>query len=72
MENSGKTIICGCCVTAVVACVFLVFFSFSSLDAQEYGLDYNGISKSIDDKIYTSGYHYLGFAHSFIKYPTVL
>ena len=72
MDDPKKVIGCCCCVTAVIAIAGLVFFSFSSLDAQEYGLDYSSISKTIDDKVYTSGYHFLGFAHSFIVYPSVV
>lgn len=38
-----------CCITFVVAIAFFVFFSYSSLEAQEYGLDYARISKTVDD-----------------------
>lgn len=37
-----------------------------------YGLDYNGIFKEIDPNIYTSGFHYIGFMHRFIEYPTTI
>ena len=33
------------------------------------GLDYTPIYKEISPMIYTSGIHFLGFAHSFIEYP---
>ena len=71
-DDPKKMIGCCCCVTALVAIVFFIFMSYSSLDAQEYGLDYSTISKTIDKQVYTSGYHFLGFAHSFIIFPTVL
>jgi regulator of protease activity HflC (stomatin/prohibitin superfamily) len=35
----------------------------------EYGLDYSGIFKSVDQSPYTSGIHFLGFQHSFIRFP---
>jgi hypothetical protein len=49
----------------------LLFMSFSSLDASEYGLDYNSITKTIDPKYYGSGIYFLGFGHSFLRYPSV-
>ena len=72
MDNPKAAIGCCCCVTAVVAIAFFVFFSFSSLDAQEFGLDYSSISKTIDRSVYGSGYHFLGFGHKFIRYPSVI
>ena len=68
--DSKRTIIWSCCITAVVLIVVLVFFSFSSLDANEYGLDYSRISKTLDTTVYSSGYHFLGFGHKFIIYPS--
>jgi hypothetical protein len=35
-------------------------------------LDYSGITKTIDRELYTSGIHFLGVGHSFIKYPTTV
>lgn len=71
-DNPKSVIGACCCCTAVILVVIFLFMSFSSLDAQEYGLDYSSISKTIDNQVYTSGYHFLGFAHSFIVFPTVL
>lgn len=39
---------CGCSVLFLILSGIYVIFSFASLDATEYGLDYNGITKSID------------------------
>ena len=61
-----------CCITSVVAIGFFVFFSFASLDAYEYGLDYSSITKTVDQTVYGPGYHFLGFGHSFIVYPSTV
>lgn len=71
-EDPKQAICCCCTLTAVVAIGVLVFFSYSSLDAYEYGLDYSGITKTIDTNVYGSGYHFLGFGHSFIRYPSTV
>ena len=71
-DDPKKAMCCCCSLTSVVALVILGFFSYATLDATEYGLDYSGITKSIDSQVYTSGYHFLGFGHSFIKYPSTV
>ena len=71
-EDPKQAVCCCCSLTAIVAIGALVFFSYSTLDAQEYGLDYSGITKSIDSKFYGSGYHFLGFGHSFLRYPSTV
>ena len=38
----------------------------------EYGLDYSGITKTIDKNIFSAGIHFLGVAHSFIKFPSTV
>ena len=48
MEDPRKVIGGCCCITFVVGIAFFVFMSYSSLDAQEYGLDYAKIAKTID------------------------
>ena len=71
--DDPKTAICCCCsITTLVAVGVLAFFSYASLDAMEYGLDYSGITKTIDDQPYASGYHFIGFGHSFIKFPSTV
>lgn len=57
-------------VAAVVVMIaFYIVSSFSSLELNEYGLDYSGIWKTVDSEPYTSGIHFLGFQHSFIVFP---
>ena len=47
-EDPKACIGCCCCVTLLVCSGIIVFFSYGSLDAQEYGLDYSSITKTID------------------------
>jgi len=47
-DDPKKAICCCCTVTSLVAVGLMVFFSYASLDATEYGLDYSGITKTID------------------------
>ena len=44
--------------------------SVSSLPVNTYGVDYAGITKTINPNVYTSGWHYIGFMHKFIEYPS--
>jgi hypothetical protein len=70
MNSPKKLVGCCCCVTALVTVAVFVFMCFSSLSAQEYGLDYSSITKTVDTMLYSSGYHYLGFGHKFIIFPS--
>ena len=65
-DNQSTLIAAG---TVVLVIVVYLFSSFSSLELNEYGLDYSGIFKSVDKEPYTSGIHFLGFQHSFIRFP---
>ena len=56
----------------VIVVVTFVILSFSSLPVNTYGLDYSPITKQINENIFMSGYHYLGFMHKFIEYPTTM
>ena len=56
----------------VIIVITFVILSFSSLPVNTYGLDYSSITKQINENAYTSGYHYLGFMHKFIEYPTTM
>ena len=62
---------CGCAFTCFILVFFIVLLSASikSLEINTYGLNYNPISKKIEDKVYKSGIHWLGFTHSFLEYP---
>ena len=71
-DDPKKAMCCCCSLTSIVALAILGFFSYATLDAQELGLDYSSITKTITPMTYTSGYHILGFGHSFIKYPSTV
>lgn len=71
-EDPKQAIYCCCGLSSLIAIGILVFFSYSTLDAYEYGLDYSKITKSLDSQVYGSGYHFLGFMHSFIRYPSTV
>eukprot|EP00003_Mantamonas_plastica_P024328 TRINITY_DN4512_c0_g1_i1.p1 TRINITY_DN4512_c0_g1~~TRINITY_DN4512_c0_g1_i1.p1 ORF type:complete len:510 (+),score=148.36 TRINITY_DN4512_c0_g1_i1:290-1819(+) len=64
----------GCCYCFVlIISVVLFALSFQTLQPLELGLDYNGATVKIDEsKVYTSGRHFLGLGHSFIKFPAKL
>ena len=70
-DNPKALVCCVCSLAAILAMGTLVFMSYSSLDATEYGLDYSSITKTIDVNYKGSGFHYLGFGHSFIRYPSI-
>lgn len=72
MDDPRKAIGIGCCCLSTIGMVILVFMSFASLDATEIGLDYSSITKSVDPMIYQSGYHFIGFGHKFIKFPSTV
>lgn len=65
---------CICCMVCMVLIFLIVLLSASikSLEINTYGLNYNPIGKSVEEKVYKSGIHWLGFAHSFIEFPQQL
>lgn len=71
MSGLAKCICCSVCLF-VIMIVVLIILSFSSLPVNTYGLDYSPITKEINEQVFTSGYHYLGFMHKFIEYPTIM
>jgi len=71
-EDPKQAVCCCCSITAIVAIGVFVFFSFASLNAYEYGLDYSSITKTVDSTVYPPGYHFLGFGHKFLIYPSVV
>jgi hypothetical protein len=47
----------------------MVAMSIKSLGVNTYGLDYAAITKTINQEVYSSGFHFIGFMHQFIEYP---
>ena len=72
MDDLKKGICCFCSLTTIILTGVLVLFSYATLDATEYGLDYSAITKTIDKTVYSSGYYFLGFGHSFVRFPSTV
>ena len=68
-EEYGK--MAGCCVYIVItiASIIMIAMSFSKLEVNTVGIDYDTIQKTIAPGILTSGIHFLGLGHRFIEYP---
>jgi hypothetical protein len=66
----SKVCICISLIVVLVAVAgILIGISFSSLEYNEYGLDYNSFTKTIDKVPYTNGRYMLGIGHEFIIFP---
>ncbi len=72
MDSPGAKCCCCCLCLLIVIIIVLIAMSISSLPINTYGLDYNGISKTISTDVKTSGIHMLGPLHSFLKYPKTM
>jgi len=71
MVSTGATQ-CGCLTFCLAILSLIIFLSgaISTLEVNTYGLDYSNIGKTINENVYKSGIHFLGFGHSFIRYPS--
>eukprot|EP00914_Ancora_sagittata_P034696 GHVO01070037.1.p1 GENE.GHVO01070037.1~~GHVO01070037.1.p1 ORF type:complete len:302 (+),score=43.97 GHVO01070037.1:48-953(+) len=56
-------------VVAVVLCIILFILSWGALGYNQIGLNYNYILQTVQNSTYTSGRYFIGFGHTFIKYP---
>jgi len=72
MDDAKSCGICTCCCLAIVTIPLYIYMALSSLNAYEYGLDYASITQNLDPNVYGPGYHFLGFAHSFVIYPSIM
>ena len=74
MSGNGGGTLCGVCTGFIVIPSFImIMMSFSSLQSVEYGLDYNAITLTVDNRTYDSaGLYFLGLGHSFIKFPRTI
>jgi len=68
------TCLAGACLFfIVIPSAILLFNSFQSLQPIEYGLNFNAITMSVEEKTYsTAGLYFLGFGHWFIRFPRVI
>lgn len=74
MSGNGGGVLCGVCTCfIVIPSLIMIMMSFSSLPTVEYGLDYNAITLTVDNRTYDSaGLYFLGLGHSFIKFPRTI
>lgn len=57
----------------VVPGIILLVLSFDTLQPTEFGLNFNAITMSLEDKTYSAaGLYLLGFGHWFIKFPRII
>lgn len=62
-----------CCFITLLVTIILLAVSWATLSPQEYGLKYNGVTKTMDDdQVYSSGRIYVGVGGSFYKFPRKL
>lgn len=69
MSAIAKCLCAMCCLTVIVVIIF-VSLSISSLPVNTFGLDYSPITKTISEQTYDSGFHFIGFMHKFLEYPS--
>lgn len=61
----------GCCGCLTLTTIIMFAMSWSSLDFQEYGLDYNGWRQTVTTSAAGSGRYFLGVGHEFLVFPKV-
>ena len=50
MAQPCTQVCCGCFALSILTFLILIIISFSSLEVNEYGLDYSSISKTVKKK----------------------
>lgn len=66
-----ELLICSTTFGIIVLVIFLAF-SIDSLSYNQVGLNYSGIFKSVENKTYEPGFHFVGLGHNFIPYDVTL
>lgn len=71
---SNNTVLIACSIFSLTALVviILVAASMSVLSYNEVGLNYSNWYKTIEDKTYEHGIHFIGLGHSFLRYDIKL
>lgn len=64
----AKELLLGTLGFGVLALSIFIFFSIDSLTYNEVGINYSSIFKSIENKTYSSGFHFIGLGHDFIPF----
>jgi len=57
---------------AVVVPLALLLLSLGAVEQNEYGLVYNWITKTITNRVYHGGTHFIGFWNSFVVFPATV
>lgn len=68
----AKELLMGSLVFGLAVLSVFMFFSIGSLNYNQVGLNYSGIFKSIENKTYGSGFHFIGLGHEFIPYDLTI
>lgn len=73
MVSTTASLALSCLAFVVAPAVILFALSFATLHTVEYGLDFNAITMTLDSKTWDqAGLKFLGFGHTFIKFPRVI
>jgi regulator of protease activity HflC (stomatin/prohibitin superfamily) len=60
------------CGIGVGTLVVIIWASWASVAIGELALDYSALFKSVDRRIYSPGYYYIGLTHAFKRFPYTL
>ena len=64
----AKILLIGSLSLGVFILSIFMLLSLDSLDYNTVGINYSSIFKSIENKTYESGFHFIGLGHDFIPY----
>lgn len=64
----AKELCMGALGVGVVVLGLFILMSVSSLSYNQIGLNYSSYFKSVENKTYDAGFHFIGLGHTFIPY----
>lgn len=64
----AKILIIGASSLLLIILSIFMLLSLDSLSYNTVGINYSSIFKSIENKTYESGFHFIGLGHDFIPY----
>ncbi len=64
----AKELLIGVLTVGIVCLASFILISLASLTYNQVGLNYSKYFKSVQNKTYTAGFHFLGIGHEFIPY----
>jgi len=68
----AKELLLGSLGLGVVILGVFLYFSIDSLSYNQVGLNYSSIFKSVENKTYHPGFHFIGLGHDFIPYEITI